>query len=89
LAASGAVSKLDMVTSEVNIRNHNSTFLPPRQGDSGCVRAKMNDSPRIPYVLWPLAIVYGFAVAYTVNMVEKNWRGPRQRRSADWRARLS
>ena len=50
--------------------------------------AKMNDSPRIPYVLWPLAIVYGFAIAYTVNVVERRWRAPKQRRAADWRARI-
>jgi len=45
----------------------------------------MTESPRIPYVLWPLAIIYGFAIAYTVNAVEKRWRAPKQRRRADWR----
>jgi len=48
----------------------------------------MNDSPRIPYVLWPLAIVYGFALAYTVNVVERRWRAPKKRRPADWRAHI-
>jgi len=46
----------------------------------------MTDSPRIPYPLWPLAIVLGFIIAYTANVIEKNWRQPKQRRSADWRA---
>ena len=45
----------------------------------------MTDSPRIPYVLWPLAIVLAFIIAYFVNVIEKNWRAPKQRRSADWR----
>jgi hypothetical protein len=45
----------------------------------------MPDSPRIPYVLWPLAIVYGFAIAYSVNVIEKKWHRPKQKRSADWR----
>jgi hypothetical protein len=48
----------------------------------------MTDSPRIPYVLWPLAIVLAFLIAYTVNVIERNWRGPKQRRSADWRAKV-
>jgi hypothetical protein len=46
----------------------------------------MNDSPRIPYLLWPLAIMLAFTVAYTVDFIEKNWRPPQKRRSADWRA---
>jgi hypothetical protein len=49
------------------------------------VRFKMTDSPRIPYVLWPVAIVYAFAIAHTVNMIERNWHRPQQRRSPDWR----
>jgi hypothetical protein len=49
------------------------------------VRLKMTESPRIPYVLWPVAIVYAFAIAYTVNVIERNWRRPQQRRSPDWR----
>ena len=47
----------------------------------------MTDSPRIPYVLWPLAIVLAFLIAYTVNAIERNWRAPKQRRAADWRAK--
>ncbi len=45
----------------------------------------MTDSPRIPYVLWPVAIVYAFAIAHTVNMIERNWHRLQQRRSPDWR----
>jgi hypothetical protein len=66
----------------------NSTLARSGRGDISDVRLNMTDSPRIPYVLWPLAIVYAFALAYTVNVVEKKWRGPKQRRSADWRAKL-
>jgi hypothetical protein len=47
----------------------------------------MTDSPRIPYLLWPLAIVFAFLIAYTVNRIEENWRTPKQRRLADWRAK--
>jgi hypothetical protein len=48
----------------------------------------MSDYPRIPYVLWPAAIVYAFAVAYTVNVIERKWRRPQKSRPADWRSRL-
>ena len=37
----------------------------------------MTDSPRIPYLLWPLAIVFAFMIAYTVNVIERNWRTPK------------
>jgi hypothetical protein len=47
----------------------------------------MTDSPRIPYLLWPLAIVFGFILAYIVNAIEKNWHAPKQKRLADWRAK--
>ncbi|MGC1293804.1 MAG: hypothetical protein WA869_02075 [Alloacidobacterium sp.] len=46
----------------------------------------MTDSPRIPYLLWPLAILFGFILGYVANVIEKNWRQPKQRRSAGWRA---
>jgi hypothetical protein len=46
----------------------------------------MTDSPRIPYLLWPLAIACAFAIAYAVNVIEKHWHAPRQRRRADWRS---
>jgi hypothetical protein len=49
----------------------------------------MTESPRIPYILWPLAIVYAFGIAYTVNVVEKNWCRPQQRRSPDWRRKAN
>jgi hypothetical protein len=45
----------------------------------------MSESRRIPYVLWPVAILYGFAIACTVNVIEKKWRPLRQKRRADWR----
>ena len=48
----------------------------------------MIDSPRIPYALWPPAIVMAFAIAYSVNVIEKKWHRPRHRRAADWRRRL-
>ena len=38
-------------------------------------------------VLWPLAIVFAFMIAYTVNVIERNWRTPKQRRLADWRTK--
>lgn len=46
----------------------------------------MTDTPRIPYLLWPLAIVVGFLLGYVANVIERNWRKPKQRRSAGWRA---
>jgi hypothetical protein len=47
----------------------------------------MTDSPRIPYLFWPLAILFAFLIAYTVNVIERNWRTPKQRRLADWRTK--
>ena len=52
-------------------------------------RLDMTDSPRIPYILWPLAFVLAFIVAYITNAIEKNWRGPKRRRRADWRQTIS
>lgn len=46
----------------------------------------MTDSPRIPYILWPVAVVVAFALAYIVNMLERNWHRPEQARAADWRS---
>jgi|HubBroStandDraft_5_1064220.scaffolds.fasta_scaffold1843465_1 hypothetical protein len=46
----------------------------------------MTDTPRIPYLLWPLAIVFGLILGYVANVIEKNWRQPKQRRSAGWRS---
>jgi hypothetical protein len=51
------------------------------------MRLMMTDSPRIPYVLWPLALILGFIIAYTVNVIERNWHRPKQSRAADWRAK--
>ena len=48
----------------------------------------MTDTPRIPYLLWPLAIVFGFILGFIANVVEKNWRKPKQRRAAGWRAEM-
>jgi hypothetical protein len=48
----------------------------------------MTDSPRIPYLFWPLAILFAFIFAYVVNVLERNFRQPKQRRSADWRTKL-
>jgi len=45
----------------------------------------MTDSPRIPYLLWPVAVIFAFALAYIVNALERNWHRPQQSRSADWR----
>jgi hypothetical protein len=48
-------------------------------------RLQMTDSPRIPYALWPLAVVFAFVLACIVNVIERNWHRPQQSRSADWR----
>ena len=48
----------------------------------------MTDSPRIPYLLWPVAIVLAFLVACAVNVIERNWKRPPKARPADWRAKL-
>ena len=48
----------------------------------------MTNYPRVPYLLWPLAFVFAFVFAHTVNFVEKNFRQPKRRRAADWRAKL-
>ncbi len=48
----------------------------------------MTDSPRVPYLFWPLAFVLAFVLAYAVNVIEKNFCQPKQRRSADWRTKL-
>jgi hypothetical protein len=45
----------------------------------------MTDSPRIPYALWPLAVVFAFVLACIVNVIERNWHRPQQSRPADWR----
>jgi hypothetical protein len=45
----------------------------------------MTESPRIPKLLWPPAMLLGFAIAYTVNVIEKRWRAPKQRRPQNWR----
>jgi len=48
----------------------------------------MTDSPRIPYLLWPMAIVLALLIACVVNLIESNWKRPPKSRPADWRAKL-
>jgi len=48
----------------------------------------MTESPRIPKLLWPPAMLLGVAIGYTVNVIERNWRPLKQRRSQSWRAKL-
>jgi len=52
------------------------------------LRLTMAESPHIPKFLWPPALLLGVAIGYTVNVIERNWRPLKQRRSQSWRAKL-